>query len=384
MYDVAIIGAGPAGIAAAKLAAGYGLKTVLLEKEENCLGGTCLNTGCIPTKFFLNSAKSRTSWQEAVKGKKQLIEKIKSPLLKHLKTKGITVKYGVVSFLDNKTLSVGEDTLEAKNIIIATGSSSKKIIEEKKCIFAEDIFGLADLPAKILIVGAGYIGIEFASMLNGFGREVLVVEKEARILPEFDYYFSKRLRFYLEKSGIKIHTGRDASGYNLDEFDIVISATGRGAQVSQLNLANINLAREEGGWIKTDKFLRTNLANIYACGDVTGKKLLAYVAEYQAALCLANITGSKTKEDYSGIAECVFSLPQMASVGILEEEAKKRNIKYRVIKSNFLKFSSSYVYDDTDGFIEVVLDDKDKIIGAGIISNSAGELISLFSYCIRN
>ncbi|MBU1122920.1 MAG: NAD(P)/FAD-dependent oxidoreductase [Candidatus Omnitrophica bacterium] len=384
MYDVAIIGAGPAGIAAAKLSSKYGLKTILLEKEKKCFGGTCLNTGCIPTKFFLNSSKINKNWQETIIGKDQLVENIKTPLLKYLENKGVAVQFGETSFIDINTLLVGDNTISAKNIIIATGSVPKKITTEKKCIVAEDLFRLSDLPPKVLIVGGGYIGIEFASMLSRFDREVTVIEKENRILPLSDAYFAKRLRIILENGGIKIHTGKSLSDCNVDDFDIIILAIGRSAQVKQLKVDNINLSVCDGGWIKTDEFLRTNIPNVYACGDITGKKLLAYIGEYQGSICVENIMGKKVGVDYQGIGECVFSIPQMASVGILEDEAKTKNIEYRVIKSNFLKYSSAHVYNDTNGFIEIVMNLKNKIIGAGIISNSACELISLFSYCIKN
>jgi dihydrolipoamide dehydrogenase len=154
--------------------------------------------------------------------------------------------------------------------------------------------------------------------------------------------------------------------------------------VASLKLQNIGLALDEWGWIKTDKFMKTNLKNVYACGDINGKKFFAYTAEYQAEICINNIAGNKMEEDYTGIPECVFSLPQIAKVGILEEEAKKKNMKYKIANSNFLKFSSSYLHDDVNGFIEIVADEEDRVIGAGIISNMASELISIFSLAIKN
>ncbi|MDD4183047.1 MAG: dihydrolipoyl dehydrogenase, partial [Candidatus Omnitrophica bacterium] len=127
-----------------------------------------------------------------------------------------------------------------------------------------------------------------------------------------------------------------------------------------------------------------NIKNIYACGDVAGKRLLAYVAEAQAQVCIDNIMGRKENMDYLSIADCVFSIPQIAKIGILEAEAKEKNLKYKIFKTNFLKFSSSYVYDDQNGFIQVIAGEGDKIIGASIISNQAAELINIFSYAIYN
>jgi dihydrolipoamide dehydrogenase len=372
MYDLAIIGAGAAGIAAAKSALKANLKTLVIDQSPESFGGTCLNSGCIPAKFFINASQQGKSWEEISDQSKKTIEKIKLPLLDFLKKQGLDFLWEEVSLEDER--------IKAKNIIIATGSRPKSIIKHPKVIFAEEIFTQDDLGNKILVVGAGYIGMECATLLANFGKEVLVIEKEDRILSGFDPYLASRLKVILAKSGIKIKTNQNFADYNLDDFDKVISAVGRVPNLEKLK--GLTLTKE--GWIKTDKSMKTNIKNVYACGDATGKRLLAYVAEYQAEICLKNIIGTKTFEDYNGLPECVFSLPQIAACGIKEEEAKEANIKYRVIKSNFLKFSSSYVYDDKDGFIKIIVDQNEKIIGVGIISQKASELINLFALCLKN
>jgi len=384
MYDLAIIGAGAAGIACAKSAIGNKLHTVLIEERQETFGGTCLNKGCIPTKFFLNSSKLHKSWQDLSGEKDNIIKKVKMPLLRYLEGQGVDILWGEASFLDKNSLSVDGARVEAKNIIVATGSSAKTLPGYPNTIPAEDLFSQPVLPERILIVGAGYIGIEFASLLHNLGKDICVIEKEKTILPGFNYYFSRRLRTILEKKGIKIEIGKDISGCNLDNFDLLISAIGRQPNLQKLKIENAGLMQNQEGWIKTNEYMETNVKSIYACGDTTGKKLLAYTAEYQARICIDNIRGETAEEDYFGLPECVFSMPQMAKVGILEEEAKQRNIKYRVIKSNFLKFSSTYVYGDSDGYIEIVLDSQEKIIGAGIISHLAGELINTFSLCLNS
>ncbi|MFH1503838.1 MAG: NAD(P)/FAD-dependent oxidoreductase [Candidatus Omnitrophota bacterium] len=388
MYDLAIIGAGAGGVACAKAAAASGLKTVLIEKDKVSFGGTCLNKGCIPAKFFLNSLKSNRvglsgkSWNDSFIEKEALIEKIKAPATAYLQNQGIDIVWGQASFINENSLKAADQTIEAKNIVIAAGSSAKVILNHPKVI--TDLFSQPKLPNKILIVGAGYVGVELASLLKGLGKDICVVEKEQRILSNFDSSLASRLKAVLNKKGITINTGKDLSGYNLDDFDMVISSVGRVPNTQSLGLENLDIALDKSGWVITDQYMRTNIKNIYACGDIIGKKLLAYTAEYQGRLCVQNIKGGNEKEDYKGVAECVFSIPAAASVGILEEEAKKKNIKYRIIKSNFLKFSSAYVYGDTDGFIEVLIGQEDRIIGAGIISQSAAELISIFSLCIKN
>ncbi len=384
MYDLAIIGAGAAGIACAKEALGAGLRTVLIEEKKETLGGTCLNKGCIPTKFFLKSSQANKTWLDTFKRSRETTERIKSTLSLFLEKQGLDIIWGKACFIDRNNLVAGNITVKAKNIVIAAGSSPRSIFDSPKIMFAEEIFSREDLGDKILIVGAGYIGVETASLLQSFGKNVYLIEKEKHILPSFDYYLAQRLRVILERKGINIETGKDVKDFNLDEFDLIISATGRRPRLSGLGIEAIGLAKSPQGWLKTNKYLKTNIKNIYACGDVTGKKLFAYAAEYQAGICIDNIRGKKRKEDYHGLSECVFSFPSLSKVGMLEEEAKLKGIKYRVIKSNFMKFSSAYVYGDSDGFIEVLIDKKKRIIGAGIISQAAGELISIFSLCIKN
>lgn len=384
MYDLAIIGAGVAGIACAKIAAKYGFKILLLEENREAFGGTCLNKGCIPTKFFLNSSKLNKNWQEIFKEKNEVIEKIKTPCLNYLKNKGVEIVWGQTSFLDEHTLKINGKEKAARNIIVACGSTPAKILDYDKAIFAQELFSQPTIPEKFLIVGAGSAGVELASLLNGLGKTVCVVEKEKTILPSFDCYLTSRLRIILQKKGIKIETEKDALIKNYEEFDMIISSVGRVPNIKDLGMEKIGLSQNANGWIKTDEFMKTNLEGIYACGDITGKKLLAYVAEYQAGICIKNIMNTKDAEDYSGIPECVFSSPQIAQVGILEDEARAKNLKYRVIKSNFLKFSSSYVYNDNDGFIELLVNEEDRIIGAGIISLFAAELINILSLCIKN
>jgi dihydrolipoamide dehydrogenase len=384
MYDLAIIGAGPAGIACAKQALKKKLKVILLEKNQDFFGGTCLNFGCIPLKTLLNLSKKEKNWQKILEIKNEVVEKIKRPLLDYL-TKLIDIRWGGVCFLDRNTLKVDKEIIKAKNIVIACGSLAKEIEKRSNTIIAEELLKRKDLPNKILIVGAGFIGLEFASLLNNLGKEVYLIEKEEQILPFFgERDLVKRLRIILERKGIKIQTNKDLFSLDLDEFELVIFCGGRKPNIGGLGAERIGLSLSEEGFVLTDGFLRTNLENIYACGDITGKKMLAYTAEYQASLVVKNITEEQSEEDYSVLPECVFSLPQIAKVGILEEEAKKKNISYRLIKSNFLKFSASFSYQDQDGFIKVYLDENDCIIGASIISHYACELINIFSLIIKN
>ncbi|MDD4955478.1 MAG: NAD(P)/FAD-dependent oxidoreductase [Candidatus Omnitrophica bacterium] len=384
MYDLAVIGSGAAGLAAARYALAKGLKVVLFDRNRTLFGGACLNRGCIPTKFFLNSSKLGKTWQESFGKKNEIVEKIKKDSISFLEKSGIDLRFGSVSFVDEHTLSCEEKTFSAKNIIIGTGSKPKTLISHPKCIFAEDFFSEQEIGENFLVKGAGYIGIEFSSLLNSFKKRVTLIEKQEEILPFFDASITRRLRIILERRGIKIETSVDIKNYDLESFDKVVSAVGREPDIEGLDIEKTGLFFEKGGWIKTDDKCQTNIKNIYACGDVTGKRLLAYVAEAQAEAAVKNITGENESLNYKSIADCVFSIPQIARIGILEAEAKKQNLKYKVLKTNFLRFSSSYVYGDQDGFLQVIVGEGDRIIGASIISNSAAELVNIFSYAIQN
>ncbi|MFA6282254.1 MAG: FAD-dependent oxidoreductase, partial [Candidatus Omnitrophota bacterium] len=224
---MAIIGTGASGIACAKHALKYGLKTVLFDIEKAAFGGTCINRGCIPAKFLINSSKLSKSWPDNFKQKNDTVLKIKKSTLDYLEKSGIKVIWSRVSFLDKHTLIVNGEKIEAKNIIIATGSRPKPLFSHPKAMFAEDLFLKENIGENFLIVGAGYIGIEFASLLNSLNKRVTIVEKEENILPFFDRNITGRLRILLEKKGIKIDTASDIKNYDLDSFDNVILSVGR-------------------------------------------------------------------------------------------------------------------------------------------------------------
>jgi pyruvate/2-oxoglutarate dehydrogenase complex dihydrolipoamide dehydrogenase (E3) component len=386
MYDVVIIGAGSAGIEAAKEARKYKLKTLLIEKNPESFGGVCLNKGCIPTKLYLNFTKTHKDLGSVFKEKDKVIRHIKESTLNYLKTLGVEFIWGQAQFVDNTRIEVEGRKLEAKNIIIATGSLPKKIIDTKdeKIIFAEDIFNLAQLPSKFLIIGAGAIGLEIASLLSNISKDVLLVDKENQILPWFEEKITARLRLILERKGIKVKTNFNINEANFDDFDLILTACGRVPNKDNLKLDKAGVVVDKNGRIIVNEYMQTNQEHIYACGDVVSEKMYAYVSEYQARICIKNIAGEKITYNPLGIPECVFTIPQLAKVGLDENQAKRLNLKYRVVRSNFMRFSSSYVYQDIDGFMKVIVDDKGSILGAAIISNLACEIISTFSLGIRH
>ncbi|MDD5070609.1 MAG: NAD(P)/FAD-dependent oxidoreductase [Candidatus Omnitrophica bacterium] len=381
MYDLAIIGSGPAGLAAAKAAVKRNLSVVLVEKQETLLGGTCLNRGCIPTKFLLKIDPLK-EWAQLIEEKNLLVNKIRQPLKLYLDKLGITLKLGRASFINSTTIAVDDQHISAKNILVATGSTPRRPFQEKRVLYAEEMLDSPDIGQSVLIVGAGYIGLEFACLLNRLGRKVRVVEKEKSILSAFDNSLSKRLKGLLLRNGIDISCDFNVTDKDFIAYDTIIASVSREPNTFELNLESAGV-ETKNGWIITDQYQRSSKENIYACGDVTGVKMLAYTAEYQAEVAVTNIAGQSKTVDYRGIPECVFAIPQLAIVGASEQKLKELDVHYRVFQSNFLKFSSSYVYGDTDGFVKVLVDDDNRILGAGIISNSASELISIFSIALK-
>ncbi|MBD3246775.1 MAG: FAD-binding protein [Candidatus Omnitrophica bacterium] len=382
-YDIAIIGSGPGGLACAKKARAFGLTTALVEQDQNHLGGVCLNTGCIPTKFFLHRAGSSAQWENIFREKNSAIDQMKRPLPDFFRKSGIDLIWGKASFRDPHTLEVGSRKITARVYVIAVGSRPQIFLQGKGVMPAEQIFSCPRIGRRSLIVGAGYIGIEIAGLLRQFGQEVTVVEKEPRILSGFDRQITARLKTALKKRGIEIHTGKDIHEYPLNEYDHILVAAGRTAHTDGLGLEHTPIARDSRGWILTDEYLRTKEPHIYACGDVNGKYLLAYTAAYQGELIAANAAGKSKKENYPVIPSCVFSSPQLARVGIGRQEAERRKITHSVLGTHFAQYSSARVYDDTEGYLELIVGEDHRILGASVLSERAAELIHIITVCVQ-
>lgn len=383
-YDVIVIGAGAAGVAAIKRAVSHGMKTALIASSKSDIGGTCLTQGCIPTKFFIQCAKKNMAWPEVCEKSAAMIAGIQQGFCAYAQAKGVALLYGKASFAGDKRVRVGSEEISATHIVIAAGSVPKMFLTGSNIIAAQDIFIRPHIGENILIVGAGYIGVEFASMLAMYGKRVTVIEKESRVLPLSSQRLSARLAGILTKKGIRFETGIDAQNYARQAFDTIVVSIGRASPSAELCLDAAGVSVNEHGWIPVSGPMRTNRDGVYACGDITGTKMLAYTAEYQARLCIDAIAGIHSEENYDVLPQCVFSSPALAYVGITYEQAQEQGISCRLIRTNFLKYASSYVYDDTDGYLEIVAGDQGRILGAAVISGSAGELISIISVCMKN
>ncbi|MDD4899651.1 MAG: dihydrolipoyl dehydrogenase [Candidatus Omnitrophica bacterium] len=389
-YDLIIIGAGWAGFNAALEAKKAGLKTALVEKGE--VGGTCLNRGCIPTKSLINSAKvfqlSRCTGLNLYKlqeRKEQIITQLRQGITFSLK--GIDLLSGEAEILSSTQVKISEKTLTTKSLLIATGSKPVQIkgleFDGKKIISSDEILNLKDeIPRSLLIVGGGVIGCEFASLFNHLGTAVTIAEKMPQLLPNEEREIAKKLENIFKKKGIKVNTAIDATTINLKDFSLVLVCVGRVPVVPNLEKAGVILERNR---IVVDEYLRTNIPNIYAAGDCTGKIMLAHYAAYQGKIAAHNIAqpNALQKADNPNVPNCIFTSPEIASVGLNEEAAKAKGIEVKVNRFDFLASGMARILEETDGFIKIISDSKtDKILGASIIGPRATELIATLTLAV--
>ena len=403
--DLAVIGAGWAGFNAAVRAAELGLKVILIDKDK--LGGTCLNYGCIPTKSLIQSAKvyslsqrssnfgveiagSKVVLAAVVKRKNLLLSQLNSGMQFTLKSKRITFVSGPARVISPKQISAGPETIETANILIATGSKTIELyglkFDNKKVISSDMALELTEIPKSIMIVGGGVIGCEFASLFNALGSKVSMVELLPQILPLEDVEVARKLESEFKKKGISVSTETDINTVDLSGHDRVLVAVGRRADASGLGLEDLGVKLEKGK-VLTDEYLATNVPGIYAAGDCTGKIMLAHYASYQGRAVAENIARPKEAKrcDNANIPSCIFTDPEIASVGITQDAAQKRNIDVQVKKADFRSCGMAHVLDEAEGFIKIVSDKKDgTILGASIIGPKATELIGILGLAVQS
>ena len=400
-YDICIIGAGPGGISAALEASSLGAKVVVVEKEE--VGGVCLNRGCIPIKAYLKSAsvydelkrsnelgivhKEITYNLSNIQNRtREVVNRLKGQIESSLKARKVDLIKGTANFLDGQHIEVTGERLKAGSFIIASGSSPRPLgsieVDNKRTFYSDGIFDIDRMPKDITIIGAGPIGCEFASFFSAFGVEVTLIEMLERILPRQEREISNRLEGILKKRGIKILTSSRAD-INAISSDAILISTGRAANINGFGLEKIGVAIKNGA-ICADEHLRTNLPGVFAIGDCIGKYNLAHVASAEGKVAARNVLGKEVAMDYTIIPDCVYSFPEVSSVGLTEEEATKRGYEVRSGRMHFAGLGRAQAHAETDGFIKLVVDKKsDAILGAQILGYHATELIGMISIAIR-
>ena len=420
-YDLVVIGSGPGGYVCAVRAAQLGMKVAVVEKNPT-LGGTCLNIGCMPSKALLHASEmfEEAAHSFAKMGVSVPAPKLDLPAMMNFKQQGIDGNVKGVEFLMKKNkidvihgkariLGSGKievsgaagkpQQVETKNIVIATGSDIARLkgieIDEKRIVSSTGALSLDSVPAKLLIVGAGVIGLELGSVWHRLGTEVTVVEFLDRILPGMDGEIARQFQRILEKQGFKFRLGAkvtdvDTAGKMLVanvepaaggaqeklEADVVLVCIGRVPYTEGLGLEGAGVALDGRGRVQIDSHFATNVRGIYAIGDVVAGPMLAHKAEDEGVAVAEILAGQAGHVNYDVIPGVVYTTPEVACVGKTEEELKQAGVRYNSGKFPFTANGRSKVNQTTDGFVKILADAKtDRVLGVHIIGIEAGEMI---------
>ena len=385
--DLLIIGAGPGGYRAAEYAAKQGLKVIIFEADN--VGGTCLNVGCIPTKTYVHSA----TFAEARERMAQVVPQLRAGVETILSHPNITLVRGRAQLVDANTVSVGSDSVAAKNIIIATGSETKwlpiKGIDDPRVVDSTGLLNLDTLPKRLAIIGAGVIGMEFASVFNRFGSEVTVIEYLKECLPALDSDIAKRLRKTMEKRGITFKMKTAVENIADIDADVILMATGRRPRTEGLGLdrVGIGLPNANSPIPVDDNFrvLSGSAADIYAIGDVNGKQMLAHAAEMQAVRAVNHILGRKDNIRFDIMPAAIFTEPEAACVGPTEDALKAATVAgdspaasasgYSCRKSFWRSNGKALAMGETEGMLKLFSDVDDRIIGCHAYGAHSADIV---------
>ncbi|MBI2042820.1 mercury(II) reductase [Candidatus Pacearchaeota archaeon] len=425
-YDLIIIGGGAGAFAAANTANKLKKKTLLINyKKILPLGGTCVNVGCIPSKIMLHQGEefyypSRSQFKAIkLQGKADFIEALKETheMVKEFRSKNyekviekqehVDFKEGLASFVDSHTVKLGKDMFKGKHFLIATGAStfvpSIKGIDKIDFITNVNIFNLKKKPKSVIITGGGPLGMEFSQIFHHFGIKVTVLQRSERVIPKFDSMLGEELRKSLEEEGITIYTKADSKEVkktkegiklivDIDEKKKILKAeklmlaTGLQPHTKFLETEKAKISLDGKGFVKINEYMQTSQKHIYAAGDVTGLMPLETIAAKQGNFAVLNMfEKTKKKINYGEIPSAVFTSPEVAAVGITEEEFMK---KYNICLCKTVKLDhveKALAIKDTRGFIRMVLDPKTKVvIGVHIIGPMAADIITTATYAIKN
>ena len=411
-YTIAILGGGPGGYVAAIKAAQLGAKVVLIEGGP--IGGVCLNEGCIPTKTLLKSAKVyqdilnsekygigiggqaeiKIDWNAMLKRKDGVVSQLTSGVENLLKQNGVEVANGFGEVIDRHTILVNGEKISAQNLIIATGSSPTVLpiagleaaLEQGLAVTSTGALNLKEIPRELIVAGGGVVGIEFAALFNALGSKVTVLEK-FNVLGSLDSDLQRYMLRLLKKKGVKIYNEADIQRFEgskvvakikgeTREFrgDRVIVSLGRRPNVEAAQ--KLGLAMDKGG-VRTNERLETNIPGVYAIGDLNGKHMLAHVASAEGLVAVENIMGKSATINYDKVPACIYSFPEVAVVGLTEEEAKHRGHDVKIGTFPLAANGKALAEGETEGLIKIVADSQyGEILGVHIIAAQATDLIA--------
>lgn len=400
MYDLIVIGAGWAGFSAAEYASELGFKAALIDRD--LLGGTCLNYGCIPTKTLLNTTKLFSQFKKCGKfgincaqpdidftrlnqRVKEISSQLRSGLEFRLKSRKIDFFKSPAELFNPNQVKIEGSVLEAKYILIATGSRPIELPKIKfdgiKIISSTEALELSNVPNKLLIIGGGVIGCEFAEIFSSLGSQVEVVELTRGLLPGIDREVAKKLEIILKKKGVKISLNTDAATLDFGAYDKILLCVGRAPHSDCLGSVEV---KKERNRILVNEYLQTNIPNIYSAGDCTGGYLLAHIASYEGRLAVKNMFGAdKEKANYRAVPSAIFTNPEIAVVGLSEEDAAANFGEIIIKKFDFRGLGMSYVLDEVEGFVKIIADKDDFLLGGSIIGPKASELIHVLTLALQ-
>jgi len=412
MYDLGIIGGGPAGYVAAERAGQKGLKVVLFDKKK--LGGVCLNEGCIPTKTLLYTAKLYDNAREGGKygidcsgvtydfakvmqRKDKVVTRLVAGVAAAMKKHAVEVVNAHATIdrqaADHISLQAGNQLFECRNILLATGSEAMippvKGLVREEILTNREILKISQVPGSLAIIGGGVVGMEFASIFNSLGSRVTVIEMMGEILGTTDVELSAMLRQEYTKKGIVFHLGSRVTEIRGREIifekegqelrvtsDQILVSVGRKPVLEGFGLEKLGVEVARGG-VKIDEHCRTNIPNVYAAGDITGFSLLAHTASREGEVAVNHICGIPDRMRYNAIPSVVYTNPEIASVGLTEEEARNKGIPVKV-RTLPMAYAGRFVAENEgkNGFAKVVVGDKyNEILGVHLIGNPSSELI---------
>ena len=425
-WDIVVVGAGPGGYVAAIRGAQLGKKVLLVEKDK--IGGVCMNWGCIPTKFLLHQTREFKSvmtnknvsgpleklsldWIKVQAEKEKVVERLVNGIEFLLKKNKVEIVKGTASVTSEKKIKILSDnqqlSIEAKNIILAAGSRPAYLPfikpDAEIVLTSRDTLELKEIPRKLLIVGAGAIGLEMGLIFLRMGSEVEIVEILPQILPGVDRDIALRIERSLKSQGMKINTRMRinsssvkakkirVSGANLKteqdfelEADKLLLAAGRKPNSEELIKDCPGLQSDTGGFIRVNESMETGIPGIYAIGDLVGGKLLAHKASHEGIVAAENAAGLNKRISYQALPFAVFIEPEVASVGLNTTEAKEKQIEFKTGMFSLQASGRALTMGAQEGILQVIADNEDRIIGANILAPNAGELISELTLAIHS
>lgn len=424
-WDLVIIGAGPGGYVAA--IRGAQLKKRVLLVEQHKIGGICMNYGCIPAKYLLHQTKVyqelkesrnlegplekiKCNWKRVQEEKSSVVERLVKGLEFLLKKNGVQVIQGRGYLKDENQVTVsskvGEEIFEAAKIILAAGSKPGELPflkpNGKEIITSQEALELSEIPPRMVIIGAGAIGLEIGTIFQRLGSEVLVLEILPTILPGSDKGVARRLEKCLKTQGLHIQTQMQIEAADIKEGKAVLTgvclrtqtpfeceaekvllAVGRNPHSEGLSGKNIGLSLDEKGWISVDNRLETSISGVYAIGDVIGGKLLAHKASHEGLVAAANASGAKNEMNYEALPMAVYTDPEFASVGLTEDEAVEKGTRFQVGLFSLQANGRALTLGREEGVVKIIADEKDKVIGAHILAPNASEIISEITLAVN-